>query len=616
MSEGGATPAPAELARQIAQPADENRYEGRLVQEAGDAGMAYAEACLATLDDAHPQRRRMVHDVLASAGRVRGWNREMLRIYDPRGFALSEPESGRAFQERVAQCLTWEAWEPTTPDALVRTAPMPTLAWLTQQAEAAQPVAARVAMVARTWGVWVRMGREQQCGGELRRAAAALLRSPAIARDGEAFKAVIRLAGEAGAVEAVDTLASFAASDARPEVRAEACAALGRIGGDKARGALLTRSAAETDAGALVKLAAALEIWPNDAAAGDALLKLFKRVPDPAVRRSVLFAAIAGRWPARPALLLMALDDEDGSVVGVALQALAAKPEPSSREAVLAIAPSFKEASAGLIDALGAYADARSSLLLASWLRQETSSPLLVKTIRALGAIRDPLARKTLLRSLDSQPHELVVEHAIQGLEAMQAKEAVPTLIALARDETAPMGVRLQAVQALGSFDLPTIRPVLAALAADVEHAFQRPAVGETPAKRRGPDRIEQARVYLALARFRLGDADAGEEFHRLFNEGSATARFYALHLLAVTHTPHPAIRQGLESSDFATLLAAILAAKANQPWDHLEQLRIIAGQPLLRALGESGVDTANLRHVLEETLAAANAHGHEGGAE
>lgn len=599
---------PGAIAARLARAADEGRYDGKLVQEAGDAGLAAAFACVETLDDAHPQRRRMVHEVLAAAGRERGWNRELLRLYDPRGYELTQPDSGLAFQERVARCLTWETWEPATPDALVRTAPLPTLGWLDRQAKTEAPQAARVAAIARALGVWVRTGRELQYAPSLRAATATLLVSKALMHQPDAAKAIVRLAGEAGATEAVERLADLLKSDDRPALRAEVAAALGRIGGEPARVALIARLPLEDDPATQDKLAAALEHWPTDPGTGEALLALFKRSRDAGVRRSALFAAIEGRWPARPTLLHAGLDDEDGSVMGIALQALAAQPEPTLRDAVLTLAPAFKQPPATLVDALGAYADARASPLLAGWLERETNVPMMVKLVRALGSVGDAVARKALLRCLESQIQPLVAEHTVEALERSNAAEALPAILALARDESAPINVRLQAVQALGRFDTPASKACLNDLASRVAEAFAKPAAGESPGAKRDADRIDEARVFLALSRLRLNEPGAGAEFQRLFDQGTATSRFYALRFLAITRTHHPAIRDGLKSNDFATLLAAVLATKATRPAELRAELLHLKARPLLQAMGESGVDTVSFLRLLDEAIAAAEA--------
>ena len=592
------------LARRAADAADVGQSAPELPEQAAELGAAVALACLDFLDDAHPLRRKPLHAVIAAATVGRAWPAEILRHYDPAAWRLFYRTEGRRDQERLAACLKWSVWEPATPEVLVRAAPVPALAWFEQQARADQPEFDHLLALWKTWGLWVRSGRELQHLDALGNAIAKLATNPAILRHAAARAALAKFAGECEAVVAVPFLRASLGTGETVEVRGNAAIALGRCGGAEALAALTRYAAVETDAAVLVKLAAALETWPEDAAAGAALLALFERVPEAAVRRSVLFAAIPGRWPQRSALVLRALREDAGGVAGVALLATAARAEPAAREAVLAFAAAARTAQPNLIDALGALREPRAGEILSRWALAERNVSLQLKLVQALRAVGGADARATLVKLLQTGTDGLVVEHIILALEELAAADAVPMLLTLAGDRTAPVGVRLQAIRALGVFPRPEVRELLARLATRVEAEF---GVAEEGASRGArEDRIEQSRVYLAIARLRLGVPEASVEIGRTFARGTAGVQFIILQLLGALKQDHAVIRDGLKSGDFAVLLAAVTAARRTNPVSYRKELERLAAGPFIRALGQSGVDALNFEDLLGDALEAA----------
>lgn len=592
------------LARRAADSADAGQAAPELPEQAAELGVAAALACLEFLDDAHPLRRRPLHAVIAAATVGRAWPAEILRHYDPAAWHLFYHADGRREQERLGACLQWSVWEPATTEVLVRAAPVPALAWLEQQARAPEPAFDHLLALWKTWGLWVRSGRELQHLDALGHGIAKLATNAAVLRHPAARAALAKFAGECEAGAAVPFLSASLRTGETAEIRGHAAIALGRCGGADALAALTRHAALEGDAAVLVKLAAALETWPEDATAGATLLAMFERVPEPAVRRSVLFAAISGRWPQRSALVLRALREDAGGVAGVALLAAAARAEPAARESVLAFAAAARTAQPNLIDALGALREPRAGEILSRWALVERNVSLQLKLVQALRAVGGADVRATLVKLLQTGTDGLVVEHIILALEELAVADAVPMLLTLAADGTAPVGVRLQAIRALGVFPRPEVRALLAGLTTRVEAEF---GVAEEGASRGArEDRIEQARVYLAIARLRLGAPAAADEIGRTFARGTASVRFITLQLLGALKQDHAVIRDGLNAGDFAVLLAAVTAARRTQPASYRAELERLAAGPFIRGLGQSGVDALNFEDLLGDALEAA----------
>ena len=592
------------LARRAADAADAGQSAPELPEQAAELGVAAALACLEMLDDEHPSRRKPLHAVIAAASVGRAWPAEILRHYDPAAWRLFYQPEGRREQERLAACLQWKTWEPATPEVLVRAAPVPALAWLEQQARAAEPEFDHLLALWKSWGLWVRSGRELQHLDALGHAIAKLSTNPALLRHAAARAALAKLAGECEAVAALPFLSASLGAGETAEIRGNAAIALGRCAGPDALAALTRYAAVETDAAVLVKLAAALETWPEDASAGAALLALFERVREPAVRRSVLFAAIPGRWPQRSALVLRALREDAGGVAGVALLATAARPEPAARESVLAFAAAARTAQPNLIDALGALGDPRAGEILSRWALAERNASLQLKLAQALRATGGADARATLVKLLQTGTDGLVVEHIILALEELAVADAVPMLLTLAGDRTAPVGVRLQAIRALGVFPRPEVRDLLARLTTQVEAEFG--IVEEGASRGAREDRIEQARVYLAIAQLRLGVPEAAVVIGGLFARGTAGVQFITLQLLGALKQDHAVIRAGLNAGDFAVLLAAVTAARRTNPASYRAELERLAAGLFIRALSQSGVDALNFEDLLGDALEAA----------
>lgn len=607
-----ATASQAKLIEQLIDASDHAHYDGRIVQALADRGMAAAMATLSALDEKMPHRRAMVYEVIGLAGRSRGWHPELLRRYDKDAYRIFYEPPGVAEQERIAACLAWEPWDRAYVDALVRAAPVPTLKWLRAQAASPKPSVERVMPVMMAWGVWVRQQREMHHAEDVRTVTAMLFANEAIRTNATALAALVRVAGDCRAGAATSTIAELLLNSPEVAVRSEASAALGKLGGAVARDALMKCLASEQERIILSRASGVLENWPDDDAVGAALLSLFDRTREPSVRRAILFSATKGRWKERDAMIEKALASDDGGVVGTGLQAFAAKPAPKSAEAVVSIATDTRQVQAGIVDAIAAIADPQTTLLLASWLKKESNPSIMIKIVVGLRANGDARARKALLEVAESSDQAMVVEQAILALDALGDEAVLPLATRLAEDRAAPLGVRLQAILALGRFDKPESKDVLARLRAKIDEAFAEPK-GDEPVKLASYERYERARLYLAMARVRQGDKAAAQELADLFDAGTTTSQYYTLFLLGWLKIDHPIITRGLRSGDFSLLLAAVRSATQIDAAKYRAEIERIESAPFLRAIRESGIDSLNFRDVLREALKESAAKKQEG---
>lgn len=592
----------ARLIKQLIDASDHAQYDGRVVQAIADRGMATALASMSALEEKMPHRRAMVYEGIGLAGRSRGWHPELLKRYDKDAYRIFYEPQGVAEQERVAACLTWEPWDRTYADALVRVAPVPTLKWLRAQAESAKPSVERVIPIMLAWSVWVRQQREMHYSEDVRTVTAMLFKNEAIRAHSTALTSLVRVAGDCRADATTGTIAELLLNSPEVAVRSEASAALGKLGGTVARDALIKSLAAEKERIILSRASGSLENWPDDNEVGAAMLSLFERTREPSVRRAILFSAAKGRWKERDAMIEKALASEDGGVVGTGLQAFAAKPAPKSAEAVITIATEARSVQAGLVDAIAAMADPQTTLLLTSWLKKEANPSIMIKIVVGLRANGDARARKALLDVAESSDQAMVVEQAILALDALGDEAVVPLAARLAEDRTAPFGVRLQSILALGRFDKPESKDVLGRLRAKIGEAFAE-LKSEEPVKLASYERYERARLYLAMARVRQGDKAAVQELTGLFDAGTTTTQHYTIFLLGWLKIDHPIISRGLQSGDFSLLLAAVRAATQIDAAKYRAEIERIESAPFLRAIRESGIDSLNFRDVLREAL-------------
>ena len=103
------------------------------------SGITAAIAAAAFLDEAKPAQAEVLCHVIATAGKCRRMHPEVLRLYQPAAFELFYAPSAAEAQKPLGVGLAWKAWPRSLPDAVIRTAPVPTIAWMKGQAVAADP---------------------------------------------------------------------------------------------------------------------------------------------------------------------------------------------------------------------------------------------------------------------------------------------------------------------------------------------------------------------------------------------------------------------------------------------------------------------------------------------
>lgn len=578
-----------------------NRFDAQAVQDLAAGGVATAMQGVPSLAEERPRLRSMVLAAVAAAARCRGWDPELLRCYDPAGHRMFYGED-RPRQELLRASLAWREWPPELPEALVHAAPLPTLAWLDAQGSGPTASTEQVRRIVEAWGGWIRLGRERQHLPEVRRRFAALFSGPLSAQDPKLRAALARALGDAAAQEALPALAA-ALADPVAAVRAESAAALGKLGGESALRAIVGRLVLEPEAPVAARMAETLGRWP-DPAAGDAALAVLRAGSAPTVRRAAVLAAGSARWAVRAEIIHLGLLDADGMVVGAALRAVAEYPAGIAPDAVLDLAADHQRAQPELVDALGALRDPRASLLLAAWLRREDNAAVQVALIRALRSIGDGIAGRAIAGMLDASVDALVVEHVLDAIDGLALAAAVPRLVALADDRTAPPGVRLGAIRALGRFDAPDARACLARLATGAAAAFA-PVAGQEDGVM-AAELIDRARIETAVARFRRGETGASAAVQAAWNGGNASARHALLAALAVTSTSHPVLREGLRSREPAVLTIALRCARAVGAGPYRDDLLAVQRRALLRGL-DAGVDGGVFAAALADALRAAD---------
>lgn len=584
--------------------ADEGRVSVTLVQHLGQRGMAAGAkaAQLATEDLSREARLNALCDVLALAGRMRRQHAELLRLYDPTALDVFYGQDRAAKQQALRPLTTLEKWPRELPAALVTAAPLLALDWLNEQAKSEQPSTDSIRKLCRQWGQWSRQNNERQYTAELSAALTALLDNTALATDSAASIDLLRAAGECHARAAAPAIIK-SLTDADPQVRRQAATALGRLGDTEALVAIVARTAIEQDPQVQADLAAALNHWPDDAKAGEALLALFARSDDDNVRREILFTVANAHWPQRTAILQAAFEAPSQGSLGVALLSLASVVPPELHEPTLALAKDLGEANPALIDALGAMKDDRTVPYLIHALQKELNTPLRLKAALALEKIHSPAATVALVEALQTETDPLLVEHLVGIAGNLQLEAAEPTLIALAQDATAPMAIRVQSLWSLGASSSSRARQSIERMSQDPRQVFGNandPALAATDA-----ERIELASLFLAFARWRQGNAAAETDIEQQFHDGSATSQLSCLMLLARLQRDHAVIAKGLDSHELPILLAAVRAAGAADARKYHESLVKLRQSLWIERLLASSADTLNLGKDLDAAIAA-----------
>jgi hypothetical protein len=370
----------------------------------------------------------------------------------------------------------------------------------------------------------------------------------------------------------------------------------------RAVAAWLERVRAEQSPAVLAKLAEAAEAWPQSQDVSRAMVDAWRRSADAEVQRSILFAVANTRWPDRQAMIRQALEKANGSVLGAALDAAAVHPDASYRPAISALLAEQPEPRPQLIDAVGAIGDPESIPQLLAWLKQEKNPAVRLKIILAINRIPGDATARVLtdLLATVAEPMQADLLCRIAGQRGLPGAERF--LAGLAEDVTAPVAIRAQAIWGLGNYADAESRQTLRRLAADTPKYFP-----DWAADRLIPEQLEQARLFIDLARLRQGDTSAEAEVIRRFPAATPATQVAVLRSLAQIKLDSPLIAAGLKAGDFAVLEAAVRAARAGDSSAHAAEIAALRKSPFIAALLTSGLDTWQLPAGLSEPLSSAS---------
>ncbi len=603
-----------QILEQFVAEADAGRPVFQLMDAAGDYGVAAAMAGAEFLDEQKPARSQALYELISLTANCRRRHADILRLYQPAAFHLFYAPDGVATQRQLAKGLEWKNWPAALPEAVVRAAPIPTLEWLRKQAQSQAPEREKLRMLLPPLGWWLRAYNERQSVADFQAALGAMTANAALTGDEPTCLALLHALADTRAVQSLDfVLQQFRA--ATPERRAAAVESAGQIlypepfedthGNtlDAARihalPEFLRLTREETDATVLAKAGPAAESWMEEPQIGQAMLALFTRVSDALTQRNILFAVAKTRWPQRGQIIQRGLEATGNGVLGVALEAIAAHPLPELAPATLALLEAQKEIQPSLIDAAGALGDPHALPTLLRWLSREKNMALQLKLALALEKIPGAESSRALADLLNNSADPMIVEQLCRMASRREIQGATPTLVSLAEDLTAPLPIRCQAVWTLGRYQEPAARECLARLTRDPEKYF--PAAGNALV----PEGVEQARIYIPLARWRQGDTSTGAEITTRFASGTPSTQLVCLLAFAELRCDHPVISTALNSGDFAVLLGSVRAAGAAAPAKYSARLRALRASPVISVLSVSGLDTSRLSAALETSIHA-----------
>ncbi len=589
---------PVAVIEELMERADSKDVPAALVKEASDLGIAAALAGAGYLDERKFDRAQVLHEVMTVAGNVRRTHGELLRLYNPDAYRLFYTPEGAADQQRLGAGLAWKKWPAALPEAMVGLAPLPLIEWLNTQAKASKPELDKIALIARPLGWWLRTQSERQHMAAFRESIVALTANPVVSADASTTAALLRLIADAGAIGALDFAVTQTGS-AVPDVRANAAEALGRLPATEAGlVALVKLASAEQEPDVLTRLATAAENWSYDARIGEAMLGLYSRVTDTLVRRTILFTVIKARWSQRSAIIKAAFNEPGGGVVGVALEAISAKPVPELADDVFTLMGNVDTAQPSLIDGAGAFGEERFAAPMIAWLKAEKNVAVQAKLVLSLERIPGDETTAALADLLSNTGNPYLAEILCDVASRRDLDAALPVLIALAEDTTAPMSVRGKAVWALGRYTSSAARESLAKLRRDPA-AYFKTAEGVPLV----PESLEQVRLYLALAALRQGDKAAGAEVTALYKDGTPGTRLACMLAFAELRRDDPLIVSALASTDVAELQGGVQAAALANPEGYHDRLAALEKTPWVAAVLESGLDIGLLPVAFDYAL-------------
>jgi len=584
-----------ELLDEIVNRADAGEWTGKLIYAASRRGMQAARESALRFDPTNRPRSLKLVEIIANVGRCRRLPAEVLRLYDPVAFEFFYGDLAKRRQaESFAPILAWEQWSELVPEAMVRAAPLLASDWLTGQAVAEKPRQADVAALLTAWSRWISMRNERLALDPLLHGALkALLGREELMQGGQSTVAILGCVGHAGLEEAVPVLARELAVG-RTDVRSAAYLALGHMATPAALAVIVQNAGGEKDAAVACDIAVALQEYPASEEAGALALEMFRRWDDPAVRRDLLLSLHETEWPQRSQMILAATQSPAEGVLGVALDAVRPGLDPETREALLKY--STEDPWPMLVDAFGELGDEAAVAPLLRWLVSARNEAIRIKIIVALEKIGGEAAVDAISGLVKTESDADVVLHVLRAAARLDVESAVPTIVDLTFDHTAPPDIRAEAIWALGSLGGRDGRAALDRLSKNPELLF------ESPDEAVAGD-LEMARLYVELARHKLGADGAVDALEKLYRDATPANRLIVLVAFGYLGARHPLIATAMESEDFPVVLGAVRSAY--ELGGYHDELLAMRREPFVDALLATGLqDVATLSHYLDRGIA------------
>lgn len=577
----------------LAQAADAGEPTAGKAYEAAELGLSALWAAAARMNPDKPSHRTPLLLLAGQVASARKTQRELLRLYDPPAYRAFYTQEGAQLQAWLAGALPWTNPPPNMAQTMVLAAPAPTMDWLEAQDVQAQKAPDLLIEILRQWGSLAAMGREHQYLPRLQATARRLTEAPSVRTDETLLRAVLQFLGDVGC-RAADDFAAASLDHPAAALRCTAAAALGKLGSDTALRALAGRVQEESDPAVQTAIADALGRWPREPEAGDACRRLYGRAAGDDVRRAALNAAANADWPERESLVRRALEAGDGG----ALIALAARPVPGLNDVLLT---RLKHEEGPLLDPvlLDAVAVARITNavpVVVDNLRREKNIAMRLKYIAALETIGGDGAASALVRLLDGQSDDLETEYVVTSLGRLSHVPAAAALARIAKDEGVEIGIRVQAIWALGRMQNDTAKKEME----DIQRIAFKPSTGRSlPADLAYHYRL--VAPHLLLARLRADPASARDAIERMFAEEGPIEQTVLLAGLAEQGVDHPVIAAGFESLDFSVFYMAMAAGRAAAPAKYGPLVRRLAASPYIQALADISLETWGLHSLLSE---------------
>jgi len=221
------------------------------------------------------------------------------------------------------------------------------------------------------------------------------------------------------------------------------------------------------------------------------------------------------------------------------------------------------------------------------WLKKERNIALRLKLALALAKIPGAESAAALSELVAKETDPLLVEHLCRIASRRLLSPALPTLISLAEDSSAPESIRGQAIWALGRYAAPSAQDCLARL------KLSAISLGNT----------DPLSTHLTLAFFRSDTPGSERELSLHFEKGTPAQKLTCLLALTELKRDHPVISTSLESPDFAVLLGGVKAAVAADPRKYHAKLAALRSSPFVSSLLNSGLDSWGLPAALDAAL-------------